>query len=317
MDTSHALTGGRVVGLYIRVVDPSLRCDRFPLLHHLRIIHPLGCHRPWHPKYRQVHPVCALSTPPDLFSASQIRRARTAGAENENATTVRTSQAASRAKLPGGRAGLFSGHAKAAAGSTDAAVASSKTERENEEALASAKRKREALRELTARRNRGVKGKDAERRKILPLPKKSAVTAREPLRSLPVATENRPPVFMPPPAARARDSEHHRRSLIPVLTRVDDEQPFAKRLRTSSPALEEAEVQTALDALTDDDVEPADEPEADPDGDLWDDLDAADADEPTMASEYVVEIQLYLRQAEVRAFLPSPRSAPHLLPSFS
>ena len=34
-------------------------------------------------------------------------------------------------------------------------------------------------------------------------------------------------------------------------------------------------------------------PEADPDGDQWDDLDAEDADDPLMVSEYIDEIFTY------------------------
>jgi G2/mitotic-specific cyclin 1/2 len=42
------------------------------------------------------------------------------------------------------------------------------------------------------------------------------------------------------------------------------------------------------------------EPEADPEGDEWDDLDAEDADDPLMVSEYVVEIFKYMKEIEVR-----------------
>ncbi|KAJ6507464.1 hypothetical protein DFH09DRAFT_1101271 [Mycena vulgaris] len=243
-----------------------------------------------------------------MASKIPIRRARTTGAENENVSNARPSQAGSRAKLPG-RAGVLAGSSRAATGSTDAAVASGKTERETE-ALETAKRKREALRELTALRNRSVKGKDKEGRKIVALPKKSVAIAREPLRTLPVVAENRPPVFVAPPPARTHDSEHHRRSssgrsLIPVLQRekeveADDDEPISKRQRTSSVGPEEAEVATELGVYAEED-----ELEADPDGDLWEDLDAADFDDPCMASEYVREIQLYLKEAEW-ATMPNP-----------
>ncbi|KAJ7129378.1 cyclin-like protein [Mycena epipterygia] len=129
---------------------------------------------------------------------------------------------------------------------------------------------------------------------------------REPLRALPaVADENaRPPVFVPPPAARQSDAEHHRRSssvrsLIPVLQREkgsEDDEPMSKRQRTSSVGPEdETEIAAELEMYTDDEAEV----EADPDGDLWDDLDAADADDPAMASEYVTDIQRYLKEAEL------------------
>ncbi|KAJ7085406.1 cyclin-like protein [Mycena belliarum] len=230
-----------------------------------------------------------------MASKIPIRRGRTAGAENENIATVRSSQAAARAKAPG-RAGVLAGSSKAATGSAAVAVASIKAEREKE-ALASAKRKREALRELTDLRNCRPKGKDKEHRKILGIPKKSTAVAREPLRALPVAAECRPPVFVPPPAARRLSS---RPSLIPVLQREkeDEEGPASKRQRTSSAGPDEAEVEVALDAYDS-------EPEADPDGDLWEDLDAVDADDPLMVSEYVCDIQLYLREVEL-ATMPPP-----------
>ena len=82
-----------------------------------------------------------------------------------------------------------------------------------------------------------------------------------------------------------------------------------KKRRTSSEAPEtdvdelakhEAEVAAVLDA---DGI-----PEADPDGEEWDDLDAEDSEDPLMVSEYVVEIFKYMKQTEVRA--PSCCHAP-------
>jgi hypothetical protein len=47
---------------------------------------------------------------------------------------------------------------------------------------------------------------------------------------------------------------------------------------------------------------------ADPNGPEWEDLDAEDADDPMMVSEYVIEIFDYLKVVEVRFFgiLSSP-----------
>ena len=42
-----------------------------------------------------------------------------------------------------------------------------------------------------------------------------------------------------------------------------------------------------------------DEDEAHPDGDQWQDLDAEDASDPLMVSEYVVEIFDYFKEVEV------------------
>jgi len=41
------------------------------------------------------------------------------------------------------------------------------------------------------------------------------------------------------------------------------------------------------------------EREVDPEGDEWDNLDAEDADDPLMVSEYVVEIFKYMKEVEV------------------
>ncbi|KAF7969432.1 hypothetical protein HWV62_27319 [Athelia sp. TMB] len=47
------------------------------------------------------------------------------------------------------------------------------------------------------------------------------------------------------------------------------------------------------------------EPEADPEGDDWTDLDAEDADDPLMVSEYVVEIFKYMKEIE-QTTMPNP-----------
>ena len=64
-------------------------------------------------------------------------------------------------------------------------------------------------------------------------------------------------------------------------------------------ALHDAEVEEAVIPKEDAEVDG----EVDPNGDLWDDLDAEDADDPLMVSEYVVEIFEYLKEIEVRPFV--------------
>lgn len=92
---------------------------------------------------------------------------------------------------------------------------------------------------------------------------------------------------------------------IKTDTREDDNRVFKKR-RTSSDAPDEAklfeeqdeheaQVAASLDAGIDS------EPEADPNGDEWDDLDAEDGDDPLMVSEYVTEIFDYMKHIEVAA----------------
>ncbi|KAF7344980.1 MFS domain-containing protein [Mycena venus] len=235
------------------------------------------------------------------------------------------------------------------AGASNAAVASaaptrklSAREAEINAILGGANRKRKALEELEIRKNvwsgsmtgqTMYSGMSAENRKILGLPKKSTETTtaaapqRAPLKSVPVAEQPpRPQVFVPPPANASRPSDvrrlSSRPSLIPVRQQqreqeatvdldADDEEPLAKRQRTSSigpedvpSELSEAEIAADLDAYTDDDAEEV-EVEADLDAGDWEDLDAADYDDPMMASEYVADIQRYLKEVELTT-LPSP-----------
>ncbi|KIJ14607.1 hypothetical protein PAXINDRAFT_12705 [Paxillus involutus ATCC 200175] len=88
---------------------------------------------------------------------------------------------------------------------------------------------------------------------------------------------------------------------------VEDSRVFKKR-RTSSDIPDEArlfeeeqeaEVSAALEAGIDS------EPEADPNGDEWEDLDADDGDDPLMVTEYVNEIFEYMKHNEL-ATLPNP-----------
>ena len=85
-----------------------------------------------------------------------------------------------------------------------------------------------------------------------------------------------------------------------------DEAHVSKKRRTSSeapfspPQVFEEELRQSSEAHAADlEAFAASEVEADPEGDQWDDLDAEDADDPLMVSEYVVEIFKYLKQIEV------------------
>ncbi|OBZ77405.1 G2/mitotic-specific cyclin cdc13 [Grifola frondosa] len=111
-------------------------------------------------------------------------------------------------------------------------------------------------------------------------------------------------------AAASRHSTDHpripRRAHTRNVARYEEvdaeaERAFKKR-RTSSDApdveaLHEAEVEHA--------VIPSEEIEADPNGDEWDDLDADDADDPLMVSEYVTDIFEYLKEVE-QTTMPNP-----------
>ncbi|KAI0702047.1 cyclin-like protein [Cerioporus squamosus] len=85
---------------------------------------------------------------------------------------------------------------------------------------------------------------------------------------------------------------------------VDEEEAsrVTKKRRTSSdvPDYHEAEIEEEEEAAI-----PAEEVEADPNGNNWDDLDAEDADDPLMVSEYVVEIFEYLKEVE-QTTMPNP-----------
>lgn len=116
------------------------------------------------------------------------------------------------------------------------------------------------------------------------------------------------------PSAIARLSEVQRRvSSTQAVAQVEDDaetnRVFKKR-RTSSEAPEDPqaseeerlheESEAAAAAIAAELEAYADaEPEADPEGSEWDDLDAEDADDPLMVSEYVVEIFKYMKEVEV------------------
>lgn len=105
----------------------------------------------------------------------------------------------------------------------------------------------------------------------------------------------------PAPAPRLVGKSTH--SLHRVQVQEQDDEAEATRVfkkrRTSSEApvseaqLFEEQVAADLEAFADT------EPEADPEGDEWDDLDAEDADDPLMVSEYVAEIFQYMKVVEV------------------
>lgn len=102
------------------------------------------------------------------------------------------------------------------------------------------------------------------------------------------------------PAARRAPPRHIPK---PDVDEAESNRVFKKR-RTSSDAPEEA-----VQAEEEHAVKP-EEQEADPQGDEWDDLDAEDADDPLMVSEYVVEIFNYLKEVEVRRYFQCYPSYP-------
>ncbi|KAJ7033717.1 g2/mitotic-specific cyclin cdc13 [Mycena alexandri] len=231
-----------------------------------------------------------------MASRIPIRRGRTAGAENDNVVNARPTHGPSRAKIPARAVPLAP-----RATTTKVAVASSKTKATEDDAPSSAKRKRQALQQVTDL-NRGRDSK-AETRKIIALPKKATTRPQD---------ENaRPQVSVPPPPPGGVRRLSSRASLIPVRQRMvdldaDDEEPVSKRQRTSSVGPEDAV--GPADALGPEDVlGPKDAPaldagadeDVDTDSEQWEDLDAADFDDPAMVSEYVADIQVYLKASEL------------------
>ncbi|KAG6820909.1 hypothetical protein H0H93_009683 [Arthromyces matolae] len=103
-----------------------------------------------------------------------------------------------------------------------------------------------------------------------------------------------------------------------IQSQADDAEStrVSKKRRTSSeapediqPSAEEEPHQTEEElaaARLEAEIEAfANEPEADPEGSEWDDLDADDVDDPLMVSDYVVEIFNYLKQIEITT-MPNP-----------
>lgn len=100
-----------------------------------------------------------------------------------------------------------------------------------------------------------------------------------------------------------------RRAIAEVEEDEEEASRVTKKPRPSSEAppsaaqIFEDKLQQVSDAASADFLAINEEdPEADPEGDDWTDLDAEDADDPLMVSEYVVEIFKYMKEIEVRAY---------------
>ncbi|KAK1223352.1 G2/mitotic-specific cyclin [Marasmius sp. AFHP31] len=231
-----------------------------------------------------------------------------------------------------------------------------------------AKRKREALGEVTSlvtnnRTGAGGKGKGKEVREKFDgvvINRSKTLTSRQPLQRTVEATRQ----AMRSKIVVAKDEEldevveetddvervddnamavdppsHTTRPAIPSLTirkSLADDHDLPKQgrraMRSTQPYIDDAELEAGRvfkkprtsdppEAVTSkeelDEEDPFDEqaldldaePEADPDGDEWDDLDADDIGDPLMVSEYVIDIFTYFRQIEV-----SGSATPYRLP---
>ncbi|KAK7019044.1 cyclin N-terminal domain-containing protein [Favolaschia claudopus] len=156
---------------------------------------------------------------------------------------------------------------------------------------------------------------------LVDLPPQPALPVAPVRRSL-VAGENTSVATRHSTAAPRRRST---RSTVIALQQLEDEVDVEddrahKRRKTSSdfpeqseedPAvLEEARLQAEEELIAariaaELDSYANDEPEADPETSPWDDLDADDADDPVMVSEYVTDIFQYLKQVELTT-MPNP-----------
>jgi len=173
----------------------------------------------------------------------------------------------------------------------------------------------------------------AARPKVIRISDDNAMVVDPPAQTLPSITI-RKAVVPQEVVAATRRSEGHRRTSTRSYTATRQqtvEDPEAgrvfKKRRTSSeapqddPAVTEeaqqlAEEEAASTRLAAEIEAYAEEPEAHPDDSKWEDLDAGDADDPLMVSDYVVEIFDYLQQVEVIiSYLPLKRQTQQSIPA--
>ena len=246
-----------------------------------------------------------------------VRVARsTKDSENANARPARLT---SRIKSALGTATIAtSTTARATASSKAKSVTSDSTKEE-----AGVKRKREALVEVTSlvtnnkAKSTDVKGKDVRKLKEdVAKPKATATSTRRfvggtALRRIPRATSESTTVSKTDTEATAdtkssvdHASEKMEIDPVPPPTKEEDEESqrvFKKRHTEQEPIIPTK--------VIDDSQEEADKVaaqlEAEPlssNGQLWDDLDEEDFDDPVMVSEYVADVCVYLKEIEVCLF---------------
>lgn len=118
-----------------------------------------------------------------------------------------------------------------------------------------------------------------------------------------MAVDDHPPVNR---RISTRSVGGSRRTRVEVEEDEEEASRVTKKLRPSSEAPQspeqifEEQLQHVSDAASADfDAIVNGQHEADPEGDEWNDLDAEDADDPLMVSEYVVDIFKYMKEIEV------------------
>lgn len=165
--------------------------------------------------------------------------------------------------------------------------------------------------------------KEVKEAEVIRVPDEDAmvVDPAPPPQQLPSITVRRSLVAEEKAIAPRRSDTQRRASIRSARQQVaedDEADRVSKKRRTSSEAPEETLDDDDNGQLCVDEEEAAvkisaeieayaDEVEADPENSAWDDLDADDAEDPLMVSEYVVEIFQYLKQVEVSTLMYQTR----------
>lgn len=248
----------------------------------------------------------------------------TAQKDNENAT-ARVARPMTRSKPPSNSGALAPASTATSRVTAPTLASRAKVVGKDENKVdhtAQGKRKREALGEVTKNttKNIAVASKDSKAEKFDGVVIKTATNVRQPLRTVAGPTTRRsarggvpvPSQIHPLEEVKEDVREPVKNAPVYVQPReakmaVEDDRVFKKR-RTSSDvpddvkSFDEEDQHEVAQAL---ELGVESEPEADPNGDDWDDLDADDADDPLMVNEYVVEIFQYMKQIELTT-LPNP-----------
>jgi hypothetical protein len=282
--------------------------------------------------------VFSLFSHPRLTVHFQTRRGarttRTAALKDNENANARPSRITSRAK-PLSNVAIATATTSTAGVRATAATAASRAKAGVDlkaDLAAQGKRKREALREVTSLVTNNKAKSTVAKAVVRPTTRRTTrstiVTQQHEVRDLPVevhaddamVVDEQPPAHayarrvstrkstQSATSVATRHSEIHRRGSArsiaqPVIGNEDEDDRVFKKRRTSSevPEVNEGQPQTGIETANDAPFEAFvdQEWEADPEGDQWVDLDAEDADDPLMVSEYVVDIFRYMKDIEV------------------
>lgn len=259
---------------------------------------------------------------PDALFTYQTRRvtrqARAVSQKDSENATARPVRPLTRSKPPSNAAGVAPAHSRVTAPTLASRAKANGHDENKADLVPQGKRKREALGEVaknvTKSKNVVVPSNETKPEKFDGVVIKATTTGRQPLRAVTRSTTRRTTKGTTIVPSRVQlledvkeDIRQEHKQAPPERPRperkvpIQDHHVFKKR-RTSSEAPEDIkafddrdqhEVAQALQAGLES------EPEADPNGCDWDDLDADDEEDPLMVSEYVHEIFTYMKQIEV------------------